>query len=309
MIQNAKVVSVTTNPEEYFPNAERCTISYAMSSSSLKAFSVCPSKYKAGVEDNETESKKFGSLLDCLVLTPSQMRSRFAIQPETYTNDKGETKPWSNNSNSCKTWKKENADRTIITQQQLSECASAVLRMSTDQKIASFIKESDTQVWVTGEYSDEDTGLVIPMRCLIDLVPKSESEYGLCIGDIKTTRSAVIADWTRDVFKFGYHVQAAFNLDLYNAATGEDRTTFCHVVQENTPPYEPARRMLDLEFIEMGRNEYRGALLNYCKCLKSGIFPSYDDTDESSQGWTNIAPLPYMAIQNTFEPKYLFDGT
>lgn len=304
----AMIQGVGVNPEEYHKNGERCTQSYAMSSSSLKLFSLCPSKYRAGIADSESESKAFGSLVDCLALTANQLHTRFAVQPETYENDKKEVKPWSNNSNTCKKWKAENSSRCIITEDALREAALAVHRLNEDERIRSFITNSDTQVAVSGMYHDENTGLSIPVRCLIDLVPKSESEYGACIADLKTTRSAVISDWTRDVFKFGYHIQAAFNLDLYNAATGDERDTFCHIVQENTPPYEPGKRMLDQEFIEMGRLEYQAALSNYCKCLKFGSWPSYDDTDESSQGWTNIRPEPFMAMKSQFDPKYIFAG-
>jgi hypothetical protein len=310
MITNAKILEIGANPGKYHTKHERCTIGASMSSTSIKAFALCPSKYKAGVKDEPTSAKDFGSLVDCLALTPAQqVGERFAIQASTYTNEKGETKKWSNNSNTCKAWTLEQikAGKIVITQEELSDAATAVLRLANDATIASFIKQSDTQVWLSAQWHDEQSGLSVPLRSLIDLVPKSDSEFGLCIGDLKTTRNAALSQWTRDVFNFCYHVQAAFNLDMYNAASKEDRTTFCHIIQENTPPFEPGKRMLDAEFIEMGRIEYRAALANYCKCLEFGVWPGYDQTDEASQGWTNCAPEPWMMTKGMFDPKYIFE--
>lgn len=307
MIQKAKIVSVSVNPNQYHQtDIPRCTVAFPMSSTSLKQFALCPSKYKAGIEETENDSMNFGQLIDCLALNPEQFNSRFAVQPSTYTNDKGEVKKWSNNSNSCKAWLADHSNKQVVTTDELAETTKAIFRLSSDTTIAAFIKNSDTQVWVSAEWKDNDTGLLVPLRCLIDLVPKPDSEFALCIGDMKTTRDASIQAWTRDVFKFGYHIQGAFNLDLFNATHDEERTTFCHIVQENTPPYEPGKRLLDQEFIEIGRNEYRAALANYCKCLKFNSYPGYDDTDESSQGWSNTAPEPWMANKATFDPKYIF---
>ena len=84
----------------------------------------------------------------------------------------------------------------------------------------------------------------------------------------------------------GYHVQSAFDLDLYNAATGEQRDTWCFVLSENFPPYETGRAILSLEKLNCGRIIYRAYLAKYAKCLATGKWPGYQDGVETLDGWS-----------------------
>ena len=307
MITNAKIISTETNPEDYFKKGfMRCTPECPMSASDLKEFILCPAKYKAGgEEDVESTSLVFGSLLDCLLLTPNQFPQRFAIQPETYTDEKGNVKPFTKQSNTCKKWISEQGYKTIITVDKLEEVGLAISRIKEDESIRSFIEQSNTQVYVSATWKDETTGLEIPIKGLIDLLPKEDSEFSSCIADLKSTRDASPIKFNRDVFSFGYHIQAAFYYDLINAVQ-DSRDTFCFIVQENKRPFQSGKRILHVDFLEMGRNEYQAALSNYCKCLKSGFWPSYDDTDEAVQGWTTCFPEPWMEGKTSFGVKYSF---
>jgi len=307
MITNAKIISIGTNPADYHRKiTERCTPDYSISSSDIHEFALCPAKYKSGAEEDvESNSLLFGSLLDCLLLTPGQLDSRFAVQPETYINDKKETKTFNNNSNTCKKWIEDHSDKTIITFGKLIEVRIAADKILEDETIASFIKQSDTQVFISATWKDEGTGLEIPIKALIDLLPREDSEYSSCLADLKSTRDASPINFNRFVFSFGYHIQAAFYLDMINAVK-DSRDTFCFIVQENKKPFQSGKRILHVDFLDMGRNEYQAALSNYCKCLKSGFWPSYDDTDEAVQGWSTCFPESWMEGKRMFDVKYLF---
>lgn len=307
MITNAKIISIGTNPEDYHKKEFlHCTPEYPMSSSAIREFILCPAKYKAGGEDDaENNSLLFGSLLDCLLLTPMQFPLRFAVQPETYTDEKGMIKPFTKLSNNCKKWIADQGNKTIITQDKLDEVNRAIEKIKEDETIASFIKQSDTQVFISAIWIDEETKLEIPIKALIDLLPREESEFSSCLADLKSTRDASPINFNRSVFSFGYHIQAAFYLDLANAVK-DSRDTFCFIVQENKTPFQTGKRILHIDFLEMGRSEYKAALSNYCKCLKSGFFPNYDDTDEAVQGWSTCFPEPWMEGKTSFGIKYTF---
>jgi exodeoxyribonuclease VIII len=136
------------------------------------------------------------------------------------------------------------------------------------------------------EYRDAETGIVVPVKILVDLAPRPETfMWGCCLGDLKTCQNAG-KSWARKVFELSYHVQAAFYLDVWEAATGEKRTEFFHVVQESFPPWEPARKILSAEFIELGRWRYQEALNRYAKCLSAGEWPGY--------GQDIVQPEPWM---------------
>lgn len=329
-IQNAKVIGGAVNPDDYHAvKHERGALDYPVSPSALKEFARCPRRWVKGYNPPESSAKAFGSLMDCIVLTPEQFSARYAVHPSGYKavamecptcKSQSDSKScrrcgvprvpvetvrdWNWNSESCIEWKRNQGCRVIISQDDLTEVEEAAKALRADDVIAAFLDASDRQVLVEGEWHDEPTGLVVPVRCLIDLVPKVDSEFGKCVGDLKTSFTAALQPFSRNVHRFGYHVQAAFDLDLLVSSNGEDRNTWCLIVQESYAPWQPGKRILSQDFIELGRTEYRRALGLYCRCLSSGFWPGYDDTDEAVQGWSICNPEPWMGSEMMFAPRF-----
>jgi hypothetical protein len=294
MLKNCIIKAVGVNSDEYHKQtSERGTAGFIVSPSSLKAFSECPSRWKAGYEPPDSEAKEWGSLLDTIWLTPEQFAGRYAVKPSTYVSEKGEEKPWNGNSNVCKEWLADHADKTVVSANDVGEVQKAVRRLMADETIAAFHKVSKKQVHIIGEWHDKATGLVIPVQCLLDFVPGKESEFQKCLGDLKSTRNAGQRPFSRWCYQAGYHIQAAFDLALYTAATGEDRTDWVFILQENYAPYETGRRLLGQDFIDIGRQTYEHALSRYARCVKTGVWGGYDLPEEFSL----ITPEPYMEFQ------------
>jgi hypothetical protein len=321
MIRNAKVHPVSVSPAEYhdvrIPRGNR---DYPVSPSMLKEFAKCPDRWVRGYVSPDSDAKDRGNLLDTLILTPELFDIRYKVHPPTYET-KGMECPtcksvtdsakcakckterveiavsneWNWKSATCQKWVEAQRPREVIDPEQLESAQRAKARLLGDETLAAFIAASQTQVLVTAEWADEETGIVVPVRCLIDLVPDKASEFAKCLGDLKITRNASRAEFARDVFKFGHHLQGAFNLDLFTAATGEDRVSWCLIVQEAFPPYQPGKRLLDPTFLDLGRTQYVMALRNYCRCLKAGVWSGYDDTADAAQGWSVIEPENWMA--------------
>jgi exodeoxyribonuclease VIII len=294
--QNAKIKSVGANPVEYHSHPdERGNPAMIVSSSMLREFGACPARWRAGYLPPSSDAKDYGSLLDCLLLTPDDFEKRFVVQPETYTSDKGEVKKWSNNATSCKEWNAVQLERgrEIVVAQDLNDAHSAVARLRADFILSDFIDASDKQVWVTGEWLDAATGLIIPCQALLDFRPREDTEYFQRLGDLKTTRCAGVRQWQSWSSSRGYHVQAAFYTDLYNAATGEKRNDWCFVIQENFAPWQTARRILSRDKLKCGRTIYQGLMARYCKALQTDKWPDYDDTPAASQGWTPDELMPW----------------
>lgn len=305
MIKNAKIAGVGVNSEEYHAQTEpRGSVKYAMSPSTIKTFAHCASRWRDGYESPDSKAKANGNLFDCLLLTPDQFKLRYALKPETYYDEKeGENKPWNGNSKVCKAWLADHADFKLITQKDLDQTNEAIAKLRKDEVIANFIDASEKQVMVTAEWHDKGTGLIVPVRCLMDLVPRADSEFAKSLGDIKTTRSAGLTAFRRDVHKLGYHIQAAMDIDLFVAATNQDRVNWCFILQENYAPWQSAKRLLGQDFIDIGRAAYTSALTSYCACLKRDYWPNYDDNDEAVQGWSLVLPEPWMASEGQFAPK------
>lgn len=307
MITNAEIVAVGANVDDYHNNGDikRGHPDYAMSSGALREFRRCPARWQKGYQPPETDSKSFGSLLDCLVLTPEQFDLRYAVRPSTYRNEKGEEKPFNLNATACKEWVASQGNVEIIHRDDLAEAQAARDSLTADTIIRAFIICSDTQVHIKAEWKDKETGLVVPVKALLDLVPHKDSTFSKSFGDLKTTRNAALMPWTRWCFQAGYHQQMAFYGDMLRAATGEDRVNACFLLVENYPPFQTAKRFLSEDFLEIGRLEYQSALKLYCACLKEGRWLSYDDNDENCDGWSLVSHLPWMSIEEQFSPKFI----
>jgi len=245
---NAKVVKVNADQGEYHRSTggNRGQPDFIMSRSALMDFYECPSRWIRGYTRKSTDATDWGTLIDCLALSPNEFHSRFSVEPGQYPDSKtGEKKPWNNNANFCKDWTKAQGSKEIVSAK--------------------------------------------------DMALTDNSEYGDSIADLKTCRSANAGSWPKVVFEDGLHVQAACYIDLHNAVTGEERNTFRHVLLENIPPFEPARRMLSAEFLEMGRATYIHALRFYCQCLKDQKWPGYDEmASECINGWALTQPKAWM---------------
>lgn len=277
-----------------------------MSRSELGLFHRCPSKWIQGFKEESTDATDWGDLIDCLFLTPDLFESTYAIAPETYPaepkkkGEPAEDKPWNWNATFCKAWRaeQESAGKTVIKSSEASAGHLAVSRLKADSLFADLLAASKTQVQINVEYEDPQTGIVVPIKCLLDLLPDPSSKFGNTIADLKTTVDAEPATWVKHVYKYGLMNQSALYLDATNAATGLDYVQFGHLVQESHPPYETSRRLMDAEYIQIGRATYMQQLVEYCWCLKNNTWPSYDDWkgDLTTDGWRIVKPKEWMFL-------------
>jgi hypothetical protein len=300
MFTNCKIVKAGANQVEYrAQNCKRGDAGYIVSRSDLTDIRRCPHKWRYAdtTSDNGSKSTEWGNLIDALLLCNGD---NIAVTPETYESSDGKIKPWNWNANTCKAWRTENIGKIITNPSDKRLAEYAVSMIKNDSTIAPVLDKASCQVWIAGEWRAD--GLAIPVRALVDIVPK----HIPVLVDLKTTKSASLRDFARSIYFYGYHVQAAMYLDMWNAAVPDDkRTGFYHIVQENEYPYETAKRRLDNNWIQLGRAEYKKALEIYAQCLKSGNWPSYDEIDGQNlmviDGWTSTSPEPWMILHAGIE--------
>lgn len=334
--KNAKIHPPGVDSQAYHADMpKRGEANYPASPSMLKAFGQsCPARWVGGYKPPQSDAMKFGNVVDCLVLTPELFEKRYAVTPETYSPvvmecpqcgsqtdskscrkckcdrvEKRIEKAWSSKSEFCAAWEAEQGERELVSAQTMKDAHGCQKALLGDAKINELLSVSQKQVLVTGEWHDEGTGLVIPARCLIDLVPSKDSAYAYALADLKTAQSCEPSRFSDDGYKYGYDIQAAFDLDLFNAATGEGRGQWCWVAVEPYEPYIIGRRFDEedsrYQFICNGRARYRRILKLYCQCLKNGTWPGYDDTAESANGWTGMELKPWKDETQIMVPTYL----
>ena len=293
----AKIVGTNYNPQKYHSeNAPRGTAEYVVSRSALMEFERCQHRWKAGFEMEGTDATEWGSAFDCLLLTPDRFGTGYAVCPATYPDQKtGEEKPWTFAATFCKEWRTEHEGKETLKSDLFVEIMAAQRSALDDPIISEVLKGSANQVYITAEYFDSTTGLTIPVKSLLDIVPAAGGPWGRSLWDLKSARDAAPGKWPRVIYDRAYDVQAAMSLDIYAAAMpGEDRVDFRHAIIENVKPFEPGKRLVGEEFITRGRMLYQQALARYAACLKSGEWAGYDRGGDTFQGCTISSPESWM---------------
>jgi len=108
-----------------------------------------------------------------------------------------------------------------------------------------------------------------PVKGMIDIVPDGLD----LLVDLKTTaRIGSLREITNTIISRGYHWQAALYLDLWNAASGEQRTRFVICFIEVTAPHESAWVEVSPALIEAGRAGYMNAIAKWQASCATGLW-------------------------------------
>lgn len=300
---DAHIIGRDVPNAEYRKQAfERGHPKHVMSRGSLMDFMACPSRWRKGYETPDTKATEWGTLIDTMALTPHLAVDRIAVAPATYPAEKGESKPWNWNANHCKEWRKQQGGKLVFKNETAQDAKAAIEILIGDPIIREFLECSERQVMVMADYQDDETGIVVPVKILIDLVPTHEHiPFGKSLADLKTSFTADPYVWEKKVFDDDLDTQGALYLDVYTAATNEDRVDFRHIIQESEPPFQVGRRWLTSEYIEIGRMKYLAALKRYARCLKENVWPDYDSEARPGRtlinGWNETRPADWMMMR------------
>lgn len=202
-----------------------------------------------------TDAQIVGTLTHALVL---QGRKLFVPRPKGMTFQTKEGKEWK------KAQKLEPVSREIAAD--LYRMRRAVWSNPT----ARAILERDGNAEVAAFKVHEKTGLML--KGLADFLVTDDNLMTV-IPDLKTTTEggASEKEFSKTIYNYGYHRQAAFYLDLFGA------THFVFIVVEKVAPYAVACYALDHDAIAVGRWENERDLARVAECVRTGVWPGYPD--------------------------------
>lgn len=296
MITNASILGPIKHGDYHKQDVQRGDPAYIMSQSELKVFNENPWKWRNGYRLKPSKEMSFGSLVDCLLLTPDDYASRFVVQPATYPAAKGEEKPWSNNATFCRDWNAEQKAKglTVISPYELDAANFIREKAAQHPVIGTVLFGCESQVAISAVWQDE-SGIKVPLRGCIDIAPVGKFETWLF--DLKVYASANPRQWANSVFDHALDVQAAMYLDIWNNVSrfvGTPRNAFGHIIVEPDAPFFMCPRMLSTSFIEAGREKYESALRLYCQCLKENKWPGYSEQTLEETEIGICEPSAYM---------------
>lgn len=235
-----------------------------VSKSLLWAFFQSPYKWFNSIKSaNPTPAMEFGSLVHCAALTPNLLLKEFTMAPFDSWRSK-ESQDFK---------KRAEADGRVAVKEEDWNRAmdiAGVFISSSEMPIS-----YQTEVAVFGEIDG------IEVKGMIDIVPTTgDSIYDRSLYDLKTTASIEsLEELQRTIINRGYHWQAALYLDLWNAATGENRDSFVFIFIETSAPFEMASVRLTADFLDLGRygrgkhKGYLHAISLWRDCVDSNTWP------------------------------------
>lgn len=242
------------------PNAEYHA-STGISKSGLDLIAKCPALYKAryidGIAQDETAAMRIGSAAHMLVFQPEEFGRFFAVRPVV----DGRTKE---GKAIITRFVAENEGKTILSQDehlQASAIRDAVFAHSgARQLVEGGIAEQS--------FFAEGAGIVRKVR-------PDYMVNGLLV-DLKTTTDASEAAFSRTCWNYRYHVQVAYYLDTVEIVTGWRPEGFVFVAAEKSTG-QVAVYVASQSMVEAGRIQYQHDLEVYRRCLKTGVWPGYNN--------------------------------
>lgn len=165
-------------------------------------------------------------------------------------------------------WERERATLNMLSQDDMDTVLRVHQRATTDEYFARYLGHGVGVREASFFARDPATGLLLRCRC-DNYIPETHT-----IVDLKTTDSAGEYAFTSDIFKYGYHVQAAFYSDVLALVFGR-APKFTIIAAEKSRDCDLREFVLDEEAIEYGRTLYREWLAALARCMKTNEWMGY----------------------------------
>lgn len=237
-------------------------IGKAVSKSLITSFAPDPSAWKASPPRVATKAMRAGSLLDCLLTTPHEIKSRYTVSPYD-----------SFRTNDAKAWRAEMeaGGVEVVTQDQIDTANAQANAIMAHPSAAKLMRGSRRQVAFRHK-----TKYGFDSKGLIDIVP----ECNETLVDLKTCEPSALESkrsLQRHIFDWDYHVQAGAYCEGYSIASGSERAKFKFIFVTSKPPFRVAVIELPLAAILFGADQYRAGMKRFAECLESDRWPSIWD--------------------------------
>jgi exodeoxyribonuclease VIII len=228
-----------------------------VSKSGLDRINRSPAHFRAG-QSGDTAAQLIGRATHCAVLEPDDFRRRYAEGPEKLQADKDK-----------KAKQKLEAQGYSVLRPNEMEHVLAIQEAVWAHPAARFLL-SDGEAEVSAWWRDDATGELC--KCRPDLVRPDN-----ILADLKTTRDASPEGFTREAWKYRYHVQAAFYSEGWEKAAGVTVPAFLWIAVEPEPPYPVAVYAADSKQFRLGAQEADENLHTFHTCRVTGEWPAYSN--------------------------------
>ena len=247
-----------------------------ISCSMLKAFAPNPYAWVRTPDITQTDAMRKGSLFDLAVTDPDELDKQVVVSPFD-----------SFRSKESQQWKKEVLEegKLISTDEEIGKARLASASVRSHSVAGEILKGADFQVGVIGDIGR------IPAKCLIDILPDVNGEWGESIVDYKTTSNGLDDEAIRKTIgQYKYHWQGAFYRSLFNkVSTNRHIEDFTFIFQD-TMTLEVRVVNLHTDAMALGTRAVKSALVEFAKCAHKGIGSRY------AKSCDDLDLMPYHAM-------------
>lgn len=203
-------------------------------------------------KQSETKAMAFGTAVHSAILEPDQFVSEYLVLPKI---DRRTTEGKAEYDSYMKISKK----KTLLSSEDYS-VINEISKNLKKNKLAQYYLKGQTEISHYGKHNDVD------VRVRPDVINKHKD----FIADIKTCRNNSPMNFSYDVKKYAYHLQAAFYMDMLKI------NHFRFITVETTYPYNVEVYALSEEKIQEGRLAWQQAFRDYQMYLETGVKTSYN---------------------------------
>lgn len=239
-------------------------IGKAVSKSLIVDFMDDPAAWKASPPKISTKAMRAGSLLDCLLTTPGEMKSRYVVSPYD-----------SFRTNEAKAWRveMEESGAEVVTQDQIDLAHAQVDRIMSHPSAAKLLKGSRRQVAFRHK-----TKYGFDAKGLIDIEPE-DTETLVDLKNCEPRALESLRSLQRYMMEWDHHIQAGSYCEGYSIASGAERTKFKFIYITSVKPLRVAVIELPMAAILFGADQYRAGMAKFAECLESDRWPSIWDCE------------------------------
>lgn len=248
------------------PNAEyhsTLAVSNTVLSSIARSPAHCYALHVAEDRRKQATTPAFfaGTLAHCAILEPDALLERYIVRPEGLDLRTKAGKEW-----------RDALPAGVLTIS-ADEWATAIAQRDAVRNVPELAELLGAGVAeVSAFWTDDETGL--PCKCRPDWV-HTLSDGRVILVDVKTTVDASPQQFTRAVWKYGYHRQAAWYSAGYARAAGVEVAGFVFAAVTSAHPFIAAAHTLDDDYLRIGQDECRRLLDEYADCKLTGRWPAF----------------------------------
>ena len=199
----------------------------------------------------DSKSISIGSALHSLVLEPQNFHNEFSVEEEFNKRTKAGKEEYEK-------WCQINKDKTILSKtefEKVQKMAKNVLNI-TQNLLSNGIAEKS---FLVKDYN----GIIRKCR------PDYLREDLKVVIDVKTTKDGNPFAFSKSIYEYNYHIQAAWYIDTLKLA-GVDVERFIFITVESSSPHMVYILEITQDAIELGREEYKKLYDEYVAFKQSG---------------------------------------